>query len=69
MPHDPMCPRFTYDMPCCCNLIERVRFQEQQQVARRLTDYHREGCIGGTIGLGCGCGLWTKAITNWVELP
>ena len=30
MTHDPLCPRFTYDMPCCCNLIERVRFQERQ---------------------------------------
>ena len=63
--HDMGCP---IDSPCHCDLIATVRAHEQQQVASRLTDYHREGCIGGTSGLGCGCGLWTKVITNWVEL-
>lgn len=34
MTHDPLCPKYIYDMPCCCNLILRVRFQERGMCAR-----------------------------------
>ena len=82
MTHDPLCedkectcPR-NYNvqerghlrkLDCECELIARVRDDEQQQVARRLTAYHAKGCIGGTSNLGCGCGLWTDVLTYSVE--
>lgn len=46
---------------------DQVRADEQHQVAIRLTAYHAKGCIGGTSGLGCGCGLWKEVITYSVE--
>jgi hypothetical protein len=48
---------------------DQIRADEQQKVARRLTGYHGEGCIGGTSGLGCGCGLWADVMTSSVEQP
>jgi hypothetical protein len=48
---------------------DQVRADEQQQVARRLTEYHAKGCIGGTSGIGCGCGLWTDVMTYSVDQP
>jgi hypothetical protein len=51
MTHDPLCPRATYDMPCCCNLIERVRAHERQrfvnivdQRTTELTTCGHENC-------------------------
>lgn len=54
---------------CQCDLIAKVRADEQHQVASRLTAYHAEGCIGATSNLGCGCGLWNDVLTYSVELP
>jgi hypothetical protein len=31
--HDPLCPRYLYDMPCYCNLIGRVRDDERTKFA------------------------------------
>ena len=72
MTHDPLCPFVAfvrYTGPCQCDLIAKVRADEQQQVASRLTAYHAEGCIGGASNLGCGCGLWNDVVTYSVELP
>jgi hypothetical protein len=79
MTHDPLCPRTSHPKfcegctpqcgTCQCDLIAKVRADEQQQVARRLTAYHAKGCIGGTSNLGCGCGLWMDVLTYSVEQP
>lgn len=85
MTHDPLCPwaqdgGANHRGECfliegseppinACNLIAKVRSDEQQQVASRLTAYHAEGCIGGVSNLGCGCGLWNDVLTYSVELP
>lgn len=85
MTHDPLCEVLedagfmvayfgpagsSDDMGCLsCDLIARIRAEEQQQVAIRLTAYHAEGCIGGVSNLGCGCGLWNDVVTYSVELP
>lgn len=71
--HDKFCEyhgETMYDTRLCtCEYLARVRADEQQQVARRLTGYHAKGCIGGTSGIGCGCGLWTHVMTYSVEQP
>jgi hypothetical protein len=70
MTHDPLCNAFTgrrLRPSCECDLIAEVRADEQQQVARRLTGYHAKDCIGGSSGLGCGCGLWADVVTYSVE--
>lgn len=78
MTHDPLCPCTptgfdialrARDEFCLCDLIAKIRDDEQQQVASRLTAYHAEGCIGGVSNLGCGCGLWNDVVTYSVELP
>ena len=70
MTHDPLCSWGRRIIAVCeCNLIAKVRADEQQQVASRLTAYHAEGCIGGVSNLGCGCGLWNDVVTYSVEMP